>query len=120
MTTIIFYDGVCGVCTQLVQYVIKHDKKNKFKFASIQSHYAKQTLKRYGKDTKNLTTLYVLDKKLLERSAAILFIFNAINKWKVLNFLPPFMIDIGYVMIAKTRRMFGKSCTVLDKKKVIA
>jgi predicted DCC family thiol-disulfide oxidoreductase YuxK len=38
-TPIILFDGVCNLCNGFVQFVIRHDKKGSFKFASLQSDY---------------------------------------------------------------------------------
>ncbi len=37
---IILFDGVCNLCNGFVQFVIRHDKKGVFRFASLQSDYA--------------------------------------------------------------------------------
>ncbi|SNZ02639.1 Predicted thiol-disulfide oxidoreductase YuxK, DCC family [Terribacillus aidingensis] len=34
---IILFDGVCNLCNNSVQFIIKHDRKAYFKFASLQS-----------------------------------------------------------------------------------
>ena len=34
---IILFDGVCNLCNSSVQYVIKYDKKDVFRFVAIQS-----------------------------------------------------------------------------------
>ncbi len=39
-THIILFDGVCNLCNGFVQFVIRHDKKRAFMFASLQSAYA--------------------------------------------------------------------------------
>ena len=33
---IILFDGVCNLCNSSVNFVIRHDKKNLFKFAALQ------------------------------------------------------------------------------------
>ena len=40
---VLLYDGVCGLCNRLVQFVLKHDTDARFRFASLQSNYAAQT-----------------------------------------------------------------------------
>jgi predicted DCC family thiol-disulfide oxidoreductase YuxK len=45
---IILFDGVCNLCNGLVSFIIKRDKKGKFKFASFQSSAGQQWLKRVG------------------------------------------------------------------------
>ena len=37
---IIFYDGSCGLCARSVQFVLRHDKKDVFRFAPLQGETA--------------------------------------------------------------------------------
>lgn len=34
---VLFFDGVCNLCNGAVQFIIKHDKTGRIKFASLQS-----------------------------------------------------------------------------------
>ena len=45
---IILYDGVCGLCNRLVQFVLKHDSRDYFRFAALQSDFAIRVLGRHG------------------------------------------------------------------------
>ena len=45
---IILFDGVCNLCNSSVQYVIKHDKKDVFRFVSLQSELGQKILKHIG------------------------------------------------------------------------
>ena len=38
---IILFDGVCNLCSKSVRFIIKYDKADKFRFASIQSETGK-------------------------------------------------------------------------------
>ena len=42
--SIILFDGVCNLCNASVNFVIKHDKKAQFLFASFQSDAAKEIM----------------------------------------------------------------------------
>src|SRR5450432_4251467 len=44
---IILFDGVCNLCNGLVRFIIKRDKRSRFKFASLQSDIGQQWLKRF-------------------------------------------------------------------------
>ncbi len=57
---VILYDGVCGLCNRLNQFVLKRDHQNKFRFASIQSALARQLLTLYGKNPDDLNTMYLI------------------------------------------------------------
>ncbi len=41
---IIFFDGVCNLCNAAVQWVVAHDRRNAFSFASLQSRAAESVL----------------------------------------------------------------------------
>ena len=60
---ILFYDGVCGLCDRLVQFVLRRDRRQLFRFAALQSDVATQALGHFGKDPEDLDTMYVLDRR---------------------------------------------------------
>jgi predicted DCC family thiol-disulfide oxidoreductase YuxK len=116
---IIFYDGVCGLCNRLVQFVLKHDKQDYFRFAALQSDLATTTLQRHGRDANDLDTVYVIvdygqpTERLLARSDAILFLLKELGGiWKLAavgKILPQTMRDGIYKLVARNRyRVFGK------------
>ena len=46
--SIILFDGDCNFCNYWVKYVIERDKKDKFRFTSLQSDTGKELLKQYN------------------------------------------------------------------------
>lgn len=54
---IILFDGVCNLCNSSVQFIIKHDKKDVFRFAALQSDLGQDILKHIGIDTKNIDSI---------------------------------------------------------------
>jgi predicted DCC family thiol-disulfide oxidoreductase YuxK len=44
---IILFDGVCNLCNNAVDFVIKRDKKGIFKFGALQDTSTKSILKEY-------------------------------------------------------------------------
>ena len=125
---ILFYDGVCGLCNTLVQFLLKHDKRGRLRFASLQSDFAEKVLHRHGFDPKDLNTLHVVenyeqpDERLLQRSDAILRAGRELGGyWSVLaamaKIVPRFLRDIAYRFVAQNRyRVFGKyeTCMLPD------
>jgi predicted DCC family thiol-disulfide oxidoreductase YuxK len=79
---ILLYDGVCGLCNRLVQFILRRDADAVFQFASLQSPLARQILTRHGADAGDLDTVYVVvnydlpDENLLPRSDAVIFILR--------------------------------------------
>ena len=116
---IVLYDGVCGLCNRLVQFLLKHDRRDRFRFASLQSEFANGLLKRHGVDPHDLDTVYVVkdhgqsDESLLARSDAILYMLAELGgAWKLTGIgrvLPKGLRDAFYKIVARNRyRVFGK------------
>ena len=114
---LIFFDGVCGLCNNSVDFIIKRDKKNIFLFTSLQSEEAKEVLARYNypiEKIKNLSNIVYLRKgKIEEKSKAVLFILwdlSGFYKLMVIGFLiPNFIRDWVYGIVSKNRYLwFGK------------
>lgn len=112
--TIIFFDGVCNLCNGLVQFIIRRDPAGQFRFASLQSQYARQHLLKAGRDPDGLHSIIVLDgDQLLERSDAVLAIAKHLGGlWPALmifKVLPRRLRDALYNFIASNRyRWFGR------------
>ncbi len=117
-THLLLYDGVCGLCDRLVQFVLRHDRGDRFRFAALQSPLAASLLRGYGRDATDLDTVYVIARhgepsaKLLSKGRAVLFVLAQLGGiWRlasVLRVLPRPLLDFGYDQIARRRyRWFG-------------
>ena len=113
------YDGVCGLCNHLVQFILKRDQNNRFLFASLQSEFAATLLKRHGADARDLDTFYVVidhgkpGERVLMRSDAILHVVKTLGGiWTLASvgrILPRAIRDAMYRLVARNRyRVFGK------------
>jgi predicted DCC family thiol-disulfide oxidoreductase YuxK len=122
---IVLYDGVCGLCNRLVQFLLERDRRDHLRFASLQSAFAEDILRRHGANPKDLDTVYVvLDynqprERLLARSDAILSLGQYLGGiWKAAELakaLPRALRDWLYNLVARNRyRVFGKhdSCMI--------
>lgn len=58
--TVLFYDGVCGLCDRLVQFVLDRDRAARVTFAPLQGTTAAELLVPRGADPTRLDTLFVL------------------------------------------------------------
>jgi predicted DCC family thiol-disulfide oxidoreductase YuxK len=117
---IILYDGVCGLCNRLNQFVLRRDPDAIFRFASLQSPFAARILSRHGANPQDLDTVYVVvnhelpDEYLLLRFDAILFVLKQLGGiWKLLalllQLLPRPLRDIAYRLVVRNRyRIFGR------------
>jgi predicted DCC family thiol-disulfide oxidoreductase YuxK len=110
---IIYFDGVCLLCEGLVKWIIRHDRKGVFKFASLQSAYAKTALAGLAKvDGLNTVVLQTEGRFYLE-SSAVLMIFKYLGfPWSLLTLtwiIPSFIRNGIYRLVAKSRySWFGK------------
>lgn len=118
--SIILFDGVCNFCNSSVNFVIRHDKKNKFKFAALQSEKGIALLKKYNIDpTKMSTGVLIESNKAYTRSTIALRICKKMDGLYPLLYgfiiVPPFIRNFIYDWIARNRyRWFGKkdSCMI--------
>lgn len=124
---IVLYDGVCGLCNGLNQFLLKRDVKDRFRFATLQSNFSSVVLKRHGANSADLDTVYVVlnhdqpGERLLVRSDAVLYLMGQLGGiWRlgeVGRFLPKSLRDAMYKLVANNRyRLFGKheSCMMAD------
>ena len=116
---IVLYDGVCGLCNQLVQFLLKRDKRDQLRYASLQSDFAAKILVRHGLNPKDLDTVCLVinyqetDERVLTRSTAILNVIKNLGGiWKVAalgKIVPRPIRDLFYELVARNRyRVFGK------------
>ena len=127
---VILYDGVCGLCNRLVQFVLKRDRRGRFRFAALQGDFAVDVLRHHGADSGELDTMYVVldhalpEERLVSRSDAIVVILREIGGiWgtlgALLRVLPRWLRNWGYNLVARHRyRVFGKydSCPLPEEK----
>jgi predicted DCC family thiol-disulfide oxidoreductase YuxK len=122
---ILLYDGLCGLCNRLVQFVLKRDASGVFRFAALQSNYAAEILQVHHLDAQDLNTVYVVNgEQLFTRSDAAIFVLRRLGGfWKVtgaaLRIFPKVLRDWGYKLVAGNRyRIFGKyeTCPLPQKK----
>ena len=54
---IILFDGVCNLCESSVQFIIKHDKKDVFRFVALQSDLGKKIMQYIGIESDNIDSI---------------------------------------------------------------
>lgn len=116
---IILFDGICNLCSGVVLFIMKRDKKAVFRFAPIQSAAGQALLVRHGAGGGRDTVYYIRNGVCLQESAAVLFILKDLGgAWKCfypLILVPACLRDAVYRFVARHRyRWFGKrsSCLV--------
>ena len=118
--SLVLYDGVCGFCNASIQFLLRRDPGDHFRFAPLQGPTAREVLARHGIDATDLDTVYVVEgcgtpqERVLSRSDAALHCAGFLGwPWKLgvaARVIPRFVRDAAYRLVAKYRyRIFGKS-----------
>ena len=112
---IILFDGVCNLCDSSVQYVIKHDKKDIFRFVALQSDLGQKILKHIGINPIHTDSIVLYEPGIsyYYKSTAALQIARVLSGVftlaRVFTFLPTGISDTIYDYIAKNRyKWYGK------------
>lgn len=112
--SIILFDGVCNLCNGAVNFVIKRDSGNVFKFAPLQEKQGALLLKTHAIDIQKLESIVLIEneKVYIKSSAALRITKKLSGLWPlffVLLIIPSFIRDGIYDIIAKNRyKWFGK------------
>jgi predicted DCC family thiol-disulfide oxidoreductase YuxK len=112
--SLLLFDGVCNLCNSSVQFILLRDKKDRFRFASLQSDHGQNILKEHHLPTDKFNSLVLVENgKIYQKSTAALRIARKLKGlWPLLFafiIIPPFIRNFVYDIIAKNRyRWFGK------------
>ena len=111
---IILFDGVCNLCNSSVQFVIQHDRANKFLFAALQSQTGQALLQQYNLPQQGFDSFVLIqNEKVFLKSTAALHVAKQLNGPAKLLYgfiiVPAFIRNTVYNFIAKNRyKWFGK------------
>jgi predicted DCC family thiol-disulfide oxidoreductase YuxK len=120
MATLVFYDGLCGLCDRFVRFLVSRDAEGRLRFAPLQGDVARRTLVARGCDPADLDTVYVVadwntpHERVLERSTAVLHALGQLGRpWSALaavgRRVPRPLADALYRFTARNRyRLFGR------------
>ena len=112
--SIILFDGVCNLCNGAVNFVIKRDPRNVFKFTPLQEKQGVLLLKKHAVDARKLDSIVLIENGnvYIKSSAALRIARKLSGLWPlffVLLIIPSFIRDGVYDFIAKNRyKWFGK------------
>ncbi len=112
--SIIFFDGVCNLCNASVQFIIRHDKNDHFRFAALQSVSAKELLKDFNISPALQNSVVLLEEgRVFTKSTAVLRICRKLSfplpLLSLFLIVPGFIRDWTYGIIANNRyKWFGK------------
>lgn len=110
---IVLFDGVCNLCNNTVQFIIRRDPNAHFQFASLQSPQAQKFLAGRHLQSYMESILLVEDSKIYTASAAALRIARHLSGFWPLFYIfiivPRPIRDWVYSIIARNRyRWFGR------------
>ena len=110
---ILLFDGICNYCNSWVNFIIKHDKKKKISFASLQSEAGKKILKQYNVPQESDSVVLIYNDKVYLKSTAGLHALFHVGGIYALPFafiiFPEYVRDFYYDIIARNRyKWWGK------------
>ena len=112
---IILFDGVCNLCDETVQKIIKNDKKDLFRFVPLQSELGQEIITYLGVDINKLDSIILYEPKVayFYKSEAIMEISKDLGGWlhyiRLFSWLPISLANPVYDYIAKNRyKWYGK------------
>ncbi len=127
--SVILFDGICNLCNRWVQFVLRHDKQDYFRFAPLQSPTGKEIVSSYSFKTpnsseKDYTTILLIENECLyTQSTAVLKIFKKLSGlwsfFSILILIPKSIRDAIYRFVSRNRYLlFGKrkSCMLPSDK----
>ncbi|MFN8791716.1 MAG: thiol-disulfide oxidoreductase DCC family protein [Bdellovibrionales bacterium] len=112
---VLFFDGVCGLCSAAVDFVMARDRRAQFHFSPLQSDYAKTHLEPALYESLGTLVLRV-DGQVLTKSDAVIKIAELLGGvWRIAilgRLFPRAVRDALYDFVARHRyRWFGKKET---------
>jgi predicted DCC family thiol-disulfide oxidoreductase YuxK len=118
--SIVLFDGVCKFCNGWVQFIIRHDQHDRFRFSPLQSDRAQSLIVSNPLLDDALDSVIVLEgSTIYTHSSAVLQILKRLGgPWSLLivfKIIPRPIRDTLYHWIAKRRyKLFGKydSCMI--------
>ncbi len=111
---VLLFDGVCNLCNQSIQFVIRNDPDAVFRFAPLQSDVGQELLSEFGMPTDELESVVLVegDEYYTKSSAALRTAKHLGGVYRLLwplRVIPRRLRNVVYDFIANRRyRWFGK------------
>lgn len=120
---ILLFDGVCNLCNNAVQFVIKRDKKDLYRYAALQSEVGRRLTSERHIDTSQVDSIILIEPGVAyyTKSAAALKVARSFGGiWglvAIFQWIPEGISNKIYDFVAKNRyNWYGKkeACMVPD------
>jgi len=111
---VIVFDGVCVLCNGWVGFLLRHDRKQRYRFAAMQTRAGRALLSEHGLDADDPMSFLLLDEAGARTdSDAIIAVLTGLGGiWRAaaaFRLLPRALRDPAYRWLARNRyRWFGK------------
>jgi len=112
---VVLFDGVCNLCTGVVQFVIPRDEAGRIHFAALQSAPGQALLERHDLPTSDFDSFVLVDDgECYTKSAAALrlagYLDGPLSWLSALKVVPRPVRDAVYDVVADYRyRVFGRT-----------
>ena len=119
---VVFYDGVCNLCSHIVRFFLKLDKQKKFKYIALQSPLGKEILQSFGNPESNVDSVILLkNNQVYYKSKAIFELVReaggGVRFLLFFRIFPDRFNDYLYDIVARNRyNIFGKKqeCFIIE------
>ena len=112
---IVVFDGVCVLCNGWVRFLLRHDRRRRFRFAAMQSETGRALLSAHGLDPDDPASFLLVDGDAASTDTqAIAGVLAALGlPWSIaafaLRLMPSRLRDAAYRHLARNRyRWFGR------------
>ncbi|MBV6809763.1 thiol-disulfide oxidoreductase DCC family protein [Xanthomonas campestris pv. paulliniae] len=111
----IVFDGVCLLCNGWVKFLLRHDRRGRYRFAAMQGQAGRALLQQHGLDPDDPLSFLLVDTTgaWTDSDAIVRVLAGLGGLWRlsgVLRLIPRRVRDLGYRLIARNRyRWFGRS-----------
>ena len=113
---VVLFDGVCNLCNFSIDFIVRYEKGDELRFASLQSELGKELVAKFNLDIVPDSILFYSNNELHAKSKAVLkicrFMKFPLSILTVFRFVPKVLSDTVYDFVAKNRyKWFGKKET---------
>jgi predicted DCC family thiol-disulfide oxidoreductase YuxK len=111
---IVLYDGTCGLCSKSVQWILRHERDHELRFAPLQGTTAAELRRLHPEIPVTLESVVLVEAdRVFLRSKTFLYVARHLRApWSIgyrVRWLPAFLLDLGYRVIARVRyRIWGR------------